>query len=640
MMNTTRKTIRGLSLLTLIGAFGWLVVRWPHGGFWYDEALTTYVATDSWATLWRWCTQVDIQVPFHYVVLRLWSYATGDSEFTLRLLSVFSTLLTLAAMLAIGRRFSRGLTGIFAALLFVSTPGVLWVAYEVRAYALALALYAWATVFLLALIERGRRGLKPQPGVLVVYIGLMLAVLYTHYTGIAALASHVAILVIACLHTRSRMLVGPAILVIVAIGIGFAPWLPVLLARSSADRSYYTGVPIPPGRAVAVMLDFKLQGEDTVPAENLPVVWAYGGLVVLGLATGLMRPRAGTDSPTPACGALSGALIVLFPVVLTAAIVYFKPKLAGRYAWPAWIGADLLAGLAIAALWRFRRWIGVLALAGIVLLPWTVGVRAGPPDSDFRGAYATICAQGSPGDVILLRDGTLFVTARYYDHRCPAAHQVVGLPDALLTNVDVALTLPDVQKAIPPLLATHPPDVWVIAWQGNVMDPQAMIYALLDGTGPHMQQMFGDVQLDRYVNPRLVTDNPVEAGTPEGITPIAGGPTLLALRLIAPTAVHVGDRVVLQAWWQRGSTLQPDLRVNAQITTADGGYAYQEIVAPPSSWYYFDDRWPPGIPALGRYEFQIAPYMPDRVRVRYILEDRLNRWPPCILDAGEIAIQK
>src|SRR5262245_12656718 len=94
------------AVLVLLGLAAWLGLHFPHNSLWYDEALTTYVATDSWATLWRWCTQIDIQVPFHYVVLRGWTYLLGDSEFALRLLSALCTLLAAAGVMAIGRRLA------------------------------------------------------------------------------------------------------------------------------------------------------------------------------------------------------------------------------------------------------------------------------------------------------------------------------------------------------------------------------------------------------------------------------------------------------------------------------------------------------------------------------------------------------
>src|SRR5438105_9223595 len=74
---------------TLLVVAAWLAIRWPHNSLWYDEALTTWVADGPLERLIRWCTQVDIQVPLHYVVLRGWMALLGNSEFALHLLSAF-----------------------------------------------------------------------------------------------------------------------------------------------------------------------------------------------------------------------------------------------------------------------------------------------------------------------------------------------------------------------------------------------------------------------------------------------------------------------------------------------------------------------------------------------------------------------
>src|SRR5262245_14337008 len=132
----TRKSGLWSAAAFLIALMTWLIIHWPRGGLWYDEALTTYVATDSWRTLLRWCTQVDIQVPLHYVVLRLWAGLVGDSEFALRALSVFCAILAAAGLVAIGRRVTAQTgIGMIAGLFLGFLPGMLWIGYEVRAYA-------------------------------------------------------------------------------------------------------------------------------------------------------------------------------------------------------------------------------------------------------------------------------------------------------------------------------------------------------------------------------------------------------------------------------------------------------------------------------------------------------------------------
>src|SRR5207237_5145115 len=121
----------------------------------------------------------------------------------------------------------------FTAILLGFTPGFLWIAYEIRAYTLALALYAWASVIFVELLKQPSVALgKPRRWLIVAYCGLALAMLYTHYTGIAALAAHAVIVAWTAWRNRAyaaELLRRMAICAVV-IGIGFAPWLPVLVS--------------------------------------------------------------------------------------------------------------------------------------------------------------------------------------------------------------------------------------------------------------------------------------------------------------------------------------------------------------------------------------------------------------------------
>src|SRR5258708_19248476 len=103
-----------------------------------------------------------------------------------------------------------------------------------------------------------------------------------------------------------------------------------------------------------------------------------------------------------------------------------------------------------------------------------------------------------------------------------------------MTNIDQALTLFEAQGAMEDIVARKPANVWVLSWQGDVMDPQGLAYGLLDGSGNHsvVAKMFGDVRLDRYDAPRPLTDDPLTTDPlfatqkPLSQTPIPHGPTL------------------------------------------------------------------------------------------------------------------
>src|SRR5579862_1260312 len=268
-----------IHVLILVALCGWLAVQWPHKSLWYDEGLTAWIASGPWQRLFEWCTQVDIQVPLHYIVLKLWIGIAGSSEYALHLLSAFCGVLAVAGVIALARRLVGHRVATIAALLLGFSAGFLWVAYEVRAYALALALYAWASVFLTEILEN-----KPEKKysrfALIGYCGLMIALLYTHYTALGGLAAHVIIAAWTVYSRRSMKLARQLILVGAIIAAGFAPWLPILLARGTTDRSYYPGklLPIP---ALGTIFSFQWLARDDNPAALAGLVWGSVALIII-----------------------------------------------------------------------------------------------------------------------------------------------------------------------------------------------------------------------------------------------------------------------------------------------------------------------------------------------------------------------
>ncbi len=645
---TARSRFTGIALAALLSAAAVLMLNFPHNSFWYDEALTTYVATQAWETLWRWCVEVDIQVPFHYVVLRLWSFVAGKSEFALRLLSVFAILLAAAGALNVGRRLGRpfsGSLGIACAILLALSLGTLWIAYEVRAYAFALMLFTWATAFLLAVLAR------PSVWRVLSYVGLMSAALYTHYTALAGFAAHGVIVLGAALaalrHLQWRAFVR-AFAPLFLVGLIFLPWLPIMIARGSADRSFYSGQ-IAPDLSLRVLTGFRVLGRQDDPEAALMWIGIYVLFVAVGILSGLLLP-------TLRRALYVGLALSLPPIAIIAALLMINPKLTGRYFWTAWLGLDVLVGItvvvALSALTQregARSALVLITTLALVSAPIASGERGTPPKSDFRAVYAHICTKGTPDDVILLRDGTLFVAHEYYSKLppCQMPHHALGMPDALVPDVTRYLDLGTLQAKMREIAARRPPNVWIISWQADIMDPQSLTFALLDFTGQHVEvnRMFGDVRLDRYTDldfallERLAIEGATTQSEWFNITPVPNGATLLAMRLFAPQPARVGDVIVVQAWWQRGAILLPTLRASARLTTLDNGWIYSQVDQPPAGWKFWDDRWADGVPAFGRYELLIGEDVPvGRHAVRYVLYDINGAWQPITITLGEIEV--
>jgi 4-amino-4-deoxy-L-arabinose transferase-like glycosyltransferase len=657
------KTSRRAFVATLLIVVVWLALRWPHGSLWYDEALSTWVASGPWQRLIHWCTQVDIQVPLHYVVLRGWMALLGNSEFALHLLSALCGLLAVAGLFALVHRLTRITSAaVIAALLLGLSPGFAWIAFEVRAYALALALYAWASVFLYECLKPG-----PPRWALAACCGLALATLYTHYTGIGALAAHGLIATWVFVSRRS----GPLLRRMAGMGsvivAGFAPWLPVLLSRSAADRSYYAGA-ILPDQTLGVLLSFKWLARDDfkwlTPDHRLsPLVpLVAGGLLVLvaGLVVWLLRQHR-TMQPL-----IYGLCMLLVPAAMVAVVVLFKPKLAGRYAWPAWIGLDLLLAMGVVALTTppnplsasshrgknrsgarptdsaLSRWRGaggkfkLLILAVILLaVPWLSGQTGHPPESDFRGAFAYIREHWQTGDLVLLRDGTLFPVADYY--RSPEPY--IGLPASDLTDATHIL---HAAEAVPVLAAQGSAirGVWIVSWQGNVMDPENVSAGLLETIGKRqaVQPVFGDVGLEYFALARPLSALSVPPFSQKPLLSLPGGPTLDSARLLTGDTIKAGEALIAHTWWWRGDPVQIDTRVSIRLYGADGR-ALGQIDQPPAGWFYFPDHWPERTLILGRYEMQLPPDTAGPVTMKLVVYSADNSLAPSEVTIGTVRVQ-
>lgn len=636
-----RPRLYGLYTLTLLAFVGWLALNWPHQGLWYDEALTAWLATGSWQQLIEWCTRTDIQVPLHYIVLNGFTMIGGSSEFTLHLLSAFCALLTVAAVIALVRRLLDPSPAIITAALLAFTPGFLWIAYEIRAYALALALFAWASVILMALLKPG----KPRLWLMVAYCALSLAMLYTHYTGIAALAAHGVI--IAWTAWRNRSYAAPLLrriaICAVIIGIGFAPWLPVLLSRGTTDRSYYPGA-IQPQETLGVIFSFKWLARDDfrwlTPDQTISplalivaagIVLFMGGIVLWIVRRGAARPL------------IYGLAMALLPALMFTIVVYFRPKLAGRYAWPAWIGIDLLltCGLDALASWLARpkptRRIVLVGLVGVlvfVAVPWATGQTGHPPDSDFRGAFAYVHDHRRDDDLVILRDGTLFPVAEYY-HSPP----YIGLPESLITDTSHILHAQEAVSVLTSDRLSATRGVWLLAWQGDVMDPENMTSALLEtvGTRQPIRETFGEVSLDYFSlnRPLSTIQSPQINADPLVMTP--DGLTLRSAALVTAGPLYPGDSLVAHSWWQRDGVGNGVTRVSIRLFGPDGKI-YGQVDQPPAGWFYLSNHWPQSTPILGRYEMRLPADSPSSITMKLVVYSAANVMSPAEITVGTVQV--
>lgn len=420
------------------------------------------------------------------------------------------------------------------------------------------------------------------------------------------------------------------------IAAGFAPWLPVLLSRGASDRSYFPGR-ILPDQTLGVIFSFKWLARDDfmwLTPDQFHNVSSLAPLVAVGLALLIAGIVLWIGQKRAVRPIIYGLAIALLPSLMVAIVVYIRPKLAGRYAWPAWIGIDLLLTCGLLAASRIiaprsSARVAVIGALVFVTIPWATGQTGHPPDSDFRGAFAYVRDHWHDGDTVILRDGTLFPVAEYYHSPTP----YLGLPDSTITDVAHIL---QAREAVP--ILTKQSDrvrgIWLLAWQGGVMDPEDVTLGLLETIGVRQLSNlpFGDVTLDYItltqplsaIQPPLVNADPL-ATTPDGL--------ILESASVMAGAVQPGQPIVVHTWWQREGSGNGETRVSVRLVGPDGK-VYAQNDQPPTGWYYYPHQWADHTPILGRYEMSVPADAPRSLTVKLVVYSATGNMVPVEVTIG------
>ncbi len=633
-----------LSTLLLLAIMAVLIRQWPQRSLWYDETVNAYFAEHSWSDLWDWCTRTDNQMPLDFAVLKLWSTLAGTSEFALRALSVGCAGLAVAGIIALGRRLSgRAAGGWLAALALALSQSFLYAAYEVRPYALLLALFTWSSVVFWALWERYEQPRSPldrrYARLLALYLVLALALIYTHYTAFVALAAHGLYAGEQTLTRRSRRRVTILAHLGIGLALGYAPWLLALSGRDVRAGTAYAGR-VKLGTALQTHIDFYAYGQRIVPQDAPPYTLAVV-LLLTGLIVGWLLLLRHTASGRT--GFVFALLMLIVPLGGLVLMVYgVQAKLSGRHGWPAWIGIALVLGLGLAALdrWRRVRWLLWTAACVVIALPATTHYQP-IYNSYLREAFAYVNQHSETGDVLVLRDGTLFTAAGYYHARLPW----IGLPSDRLTDVNRFLFFDDAAHDLDALIQrTHARRVWVIAWQGAIMDPQNLVEGILDATGERQpledSYGFGDVAVALYhVRERpLSLYQQVSALPPVAQTP-PDGPISYGGYVLNRGPIPHGGIVAIQTWWKRGRSIMPGMRVSVRLYDTRGNF-YTQFDQPPVSPSFGQENWPPDSLILSRFFLWVpATIPPGPAEVRMLIYDMAGTFKPISVPLGRVEIR-
>jgi mannosyltransferase len=146
-------------IITLIAGF-LRVLLLGTKGMWLDETFSVWIANHSVADMLQWIVRIDQHPPLYYLLLHYWIALTGDTIYSVRLLSVLFGAGTIPIIYLIGKRMSDGVVGLAAAVLLALSLFNIYFAQETRMYTL-LTFNAAVAIYALVRLLTDSRSVRP-----------------------------------------------------------------------------------------------------------------------------------------------------------------------------------------------------------------------------------------------------------------------------------------------------------------------------------------------------------------------------------------------------------------------------------------------------------------------------------------------
>jgi len=480
-------------LLILLCAFALRLYRLDFQDIWWDEGRNIDVASRSLAVI-ATAKEMDIHPPLYFYTLHLWMLGAGRSEFAVRFLSVFFSLLTISLFYRFGTamathhaprftfhfsRITHHPFGLLAATVAAFAPFYVSEAQETRMYTMAILLTTASAYFLYRAWREGGR---------LLWAGYMLTTalsIYTHYSAGFILIAENAFLGLIVLVTAWRQgewlkILRGWVLSQLGIALLYLPQVGITLRQFVAYENPTMGVPDLPSFLVQVWQGFSL-GPASELIQATPFLVGIALILVLGLLVfGIWDLVTGSASPQSPISNLQSPMIWLclwlaLPLLLYFYVLRDRPFFHPRYIMLATPPYYLLLAYAIGQIWKRVPAFGLLSVV-FLLVAFVPAIQADFFDpasfgDDTRGLARFIESQAGENDVVLIDVPYPF---DYYYHGQAPAHYLF---------VDIHT----VAQRLTELCRGRERAFW-IRWHKSDTDPRGTVLFLLDKYGQRLGQ--------------------------------------------------------------------------------------------------------------------------------------------------------
>jgi mannosyltransferase len=619
--------VRGtLLIFILLCAFALRLYRLDFQDIWWDEGRNIDVSSRSLAVI-ATAKEMDIHPPLYFYTLHLWMLGAGRSEFAVRFLSVFFSLLTIPLFyrfsVATGTNPNQTLNhlfGLLAATVAAFAPFYVSEAQETRMYTMAIFLTTASAYFLYRAWREGG-GLLWAGYVLTSALSI-----YTHYSAGFILIAENAFLGLMLLVTAyrqgewSRILRG-WVLSQLGIALLYLPQMRIALRQYVAYENPTMGVPDLPSFLLQVWRGFSLGPADEL-IQAPPFLAGIAFILVLGLIIGL-------TSLNSQISILNSQLIwlclwLVLPILLYFYVLRDRPFFHPRYIMLATPPYYLLLAYALGQIWKRVPAVGLLSVV-FLLTAFVPAIQADYFDptgfsEDTRGLVRFIEKQARENDVVLI--DVPYPFDYYYHGRAPAHYLFVDIHT-------VAQRLTE--------LCQGKERVFWIRWHKSDTDPRGAVLFLLDKYGqPLGQTGFRGYDVLWYQLPphgtfSLTSEiNPIDVDFADQISLMGyayggrGAGATSSEAEVEAGVVPAGKKMWAVLQWQLQQKVERDYKVALLLKDSGGhliGQDDRQLINDrhlyTTSWWLdevvtnvYDPLVPDGTPP-GQYTVEVAVYEPE-----------------------------
>lgn len=533
---------------------------------WWDEGISLHLATSSPAEIVA-DRAANIHPPLYFFLLKGWVALTGSSAFSARFLSALASLLQVAVVYAVARRWLGRPTAQAAAFLVAVSPLSIVYAQEIRVYALLPLVY----VALLAITHELTHSPAPQPPSRWLLLGVVeLIGLHLHYMALFVVAYAGGWSLLTFVRDRRWADLRRWGITQLLVGLASLPWLvAVLLHWPDVQARIQTGRGLTgPTPTQAIPVDYLLQQVGIFHLTGrVSAGGRYGfpwltGLTFVLLALLVMVRLNRPATRRPAAWLTAHWLIPLSSALLVwSARSFSHPRYIAIYA----IGLALLAAYAVrpGQPGSYPRPSGITALLNLalpsaltatLLLVSALGLRAHFFDpalakDDVRGVARYLETVTGPDDLILVPD-TDWSLHFNYQGRTPIG--MPGLADEEKLWDDLARWTARCRR------------VFAIGYPRGTRDQRGLVPWMLEKAGSLVvRQDFKGLFVQRYQ-----LERPVE---PPALAPLEvrfGPITLIGSWVEA--ALPADTALTLALRWRLEGSLQERYHLGLRLLDLDG----------------------------------------------------------------------